>query len=89
VIIGPVWDELSQEQQEALSAAVDAAVEQVPQCVEEDEATTLDEFSSGGTIEVVDDVDVDAFREQVEEYFLENYTGEQLAVYEAIRESAG
>jgi TRAP-type transport system periplasmic protein len=88
VIIGPVWDELSEEQQEALSAAVDAAVEQVPQCVEEDEATTLEEFSSGGTIEVVDDVDVDAFQQQAEEYFLDNYTGEQLAVYEAIRESA-
>jgi len=88
VIIGPVWDEMSEEQQEALSAAVDAAVEQVPQCVEEDEATTLDEFSSGGVIEVVDDVDVDAFREQAEEYFSENYTGEQLAVYEAIREAA-
>jgi TRAP-type transport system periplasmic protein len=88
VIIGPVWNELSGEQQEALAAAVDAAVEQVPQCVEEDEAATLEEFSSGGTIEVVDDVDVDAFQEQAEEYFLENYTGEQLAVYEAIRESA-
>jgi TRAP-type transport system periplasmic protein len=88
VIIGPVWDELSEEQQEALAAAVDAAVEQVPQCVEEDEATTLEEFSSGGTIEVVDDVDVDAFQQQAEEYFLDNYTGEQLAVYEAIRESA-
>jgi tripartite ATP-independent transporter DctP family solute receptor len=88
VIVGPVWAELSEEQQDALSSAVDAAVEQVPQCVEEDEAATLEEFSSGGTIEVVDDVDVDAFQEQAEEYFLENYTGEQLAVYEAIRDSA-
>ena len=33
-------------------------------------------------------MDVDAFQEQAEEYFLENYTGEQLAVYEAIRDSA-
>ena len=88
VIIGPVWNELSEEQQEALSAAVEAAVEQVPGCVEEDEAATLDEFASGGTIEVVDDVDVDAFQKQAEEYFLENYTGEQLEVYEAIRNSA-
>ena len=88
VIVGPVWNELSGEQQEALSAAVDAAVEQVPQCVEEDEATTLEEFSSGGTIEVVDDVDVDAFQQQAEEYFSENYTGESLEAYEAIRESA-
>ena len=88
VIIGPVWNDLSEEQQEALSAAVETAVEEVPSCVEEDEGKTLEEFSSGGTIEVVDDVDVDAFQEQAEEYFLENYTGEQLAVYEAIRDSA-
>jgi len=88
VIIGPVWNELSGEQQEALSAAADAAVEQVPQCVEEDEAATLEEFESGGTIEVVDDVDVAAFRDRAEKYFLENYTGEQLEVYQAIRDSA-
>ncbi|MBB3674709.1 DctP family TRAP transporter solute-binding subunit [Modestobacter versicolor] len=88
VVIGPVWDELSEEQQEALSAAVDAAVEQVPQCVEELEQTQLDEWASGGDFEVVDDVDVDAFREQAEDYFSENYSGDQLAVYEAIRGSA-
>ena len=88
VVIGPVWDELSEEQQEALSAAVDAAVEQVPACVEEDEQAQLDEWAAGGDFEVVDDVDVDAFQEQAEEYFRENYSGEQLAVYEAIRNSA-
>lgn len=89
VIIGPVWKELSEEQQKALSAAVDAAVEQVPQCVADDEKKTLDEFTSSGTIEVVDDVDVDAFRTKAEKYFLENYTGEQLKAYQAIRDSAG
>ena len=88
VVVGPVWDELSEEQQEALSAAVDAAVEQVPQCVEEDEQAQLDEWASSGDFEIVDDVDVDAFREQAEEYFQENYSGEQLEAYEAIRNSA-
>jgi tripartite ATP-independent transporter DctP family solute receptor len=87
VIIGPVWGELSGEQQEALSAAVDAAVEQVPQCVEELEQEQLDEWAAGG-FEVVDDVDVDAFQTQAEEYFTENYSGEQLEVYEAIRNAA-
>ena len=38
VIIGQKWDELSDEQQDALQSAVDTAVEQVPGCVEEDEA---------------------------------------------------
>jgi tripartite ATP-independent transporter DctP family solute receptor len=86
VIIGPVWEELSGEQQEALSAAVETAVAQVPDCVAEEEQAFLDE--QAGSTEIVDDVDVDAFRSQAEEYFLENYTGEQLAVYEAIRDSA-
>jgi TRAP-type transport system periplasmic protein len=88
VIIGPVWNELSEEQQEALSAAVETAVSQVPDCVDEDEQKTLDEWESAGTIEVVDDVDVDSFKEQAEEYFTENYTGEELEAYEAIRGSA-
>ena len=88
VVIGPVWDELSQEQQEALSAAVGTAVEQVPGCVEELEQQQLDEWEAAGELEIVDDVDVDAFQQQAEEYFTENYTGEQLEVYEAIRNSA-
>ena len=86
VIIGPVWEELSEEQQEALTAAVDSAVEQVPGCVAEDEEAFLEE--QAGNVEIIDDVDVETFREQAEEYFLENYTGEQLEVYEAIRGSA-
>ncbi|TFV61628.1 UNVERIFIED_ORG: DctP family TRAP transporter solute-binding subunit [Bacillus sp. AZ43] len=88
VVIGPVWNELSEEQQEALSAAVDTAVAEVPQCVEESEQEQLDEWSSSGALEIVDDVDVDAFQEQAEEYFRENYSGEQLEVYEAIRSAA-
>ncbi|WP_104526295.1 DctP family TRAP transporter solute-binding subunit [Blastococcus atacamensis] len=87
VVVGPVWNDLSEEQQEALSAAVESAVEQVPQCVEELEQQQLDEWASGG-MEVVDDVDVDAFQSQAEEYFTENYSGEQLEVYEAIRNAA-
>ena len=59
VIIGEVWDELSAEQQDALQAAVDAAVEQVPGCVAEDEQKILAEWEEGGAMEVVDDVDVE------------------------------
>ncbi|MGY1709330.1 DctP family TRAP transporter solute-binding subunit [Geodermatophilus sp. SYSU D00758] len=88
VIAGPAVAELSDEQREALSAAVETAVEQVPGCVEEDEQQILDEWTSGGEFEVVEDVDTDAFRERVEPYLRENFTEEQLAVYEAIRDSA-
>ena len=88
VIIGGVWDDLSSEQQEALQAAVDSAVEQVPGCVEEDEQKILDGWASEGAMEVVDDVDVEAFRSQVDSYLRENFNDEQLAVYEGIREAA-
>ena len=88
VIIGGAWDELSSEQQEALQAAVDAAVEQVPGCVDEDEQATLADWRDTGAIEVVDDVDVEAFRSQVDSYLRENFDEEQLAVYESIRSTA-
>jgi tripartite ATP-independent transporter DctP family solute receptor len=88
VIIGEVWNELSDEQQEVLQSAVDTAVEQVPGCVAEDEEATLGEWEESGALEVVDDVDVEAFRTQVDTYLRENFNEEQLAVYEAIRGTA-
>ena len=39
-------------------------------------------------MEVVDDVDVEAFRTQADAYLRENFNEEQLAVYEAIRGEA-
>jgi tripartite ATP-independent transporter DctP family solute receptor len=88
VIIGEVWGELNAEQQDALQGAVDSAVEQVPGCVEEDEEKTLTEWQDSGSLEVVDDVDVEAFRSQADAYLQENFNEEQLAVYEGIRGSA-
>lgn len=88
VIVGPVWNELSDKQQQALSKAVDAAVQQVPKCVAEDEQKSLDDWKSSGAMKVVDDVDVVAFRTRAEEYLRANFSKEQLAVYEAIRGSA-
>jgi tripartite ATP-independent transporter DctP family solute receptor len=88
VIIGEVWGELNAEQQDALQGAVDSAVEQVPGCVEEDEEKTLGEWQDSGSLEVVDDVDVEAFRSQADAYLQENFNEEQLAVYEGIRGSA-
>lgn len=89
VIMSSKWTELSERQQEALSAAVDTAVASVTDCVVEGEETTLEEWRSGGAWEVVEDVDRDAFSEQAEEFFLAEFTGEKLAVYEAIRATAG
>jgi tripartite ATP-independent transporter DctP family solute receptor len=88
VIIGKVWDKLSDEQKKALQSAVDAAVEQVPGCVEEDEQKILDKWKKSGEIKIVDDVDVEAFRKQADAYLRDNFNKEQLAVYEGIRGSA-
>ncbi len=89
VIVGSEsWGKLSDEQQSALSDAVAAAEEQVPGCVADDEEKTLAEWADSGDMEVVDDVDVEAFRTQADTYLRENFNEEQLAVYEGIRGEA-
>jgi tripartite ATP-independent transporter DctP family solute receptor len=82
------WQSLSPEQQEALTAAVQSAMEQVPACDAEFTQTTLDQWRADGTIEIVDDVDREAFRLKVEPYLRENFTPEQVEVLEAIRSVA-
>ena len=90
VIIGAdAWGGLSEEQQDALDEAVDAAEEQVPAAASP--RTRRRRSPSGrrrGDMEVVDDVDVEAFRTQADAYLRENFNEEQLAVYEAIRGEA-
>lgn len=82
------FDGLSEEQQEALQTAVTEARAENRTCIEEAEEEILTQWEESGDMEVVEDVDVDAFRERAEEYFRANLEGEQLAVYESLRESA-
>ena len=88
VIIGPVWDELSADQQAALTAAVEKAMVEEPKCVVEAEAAILDEWRSTNAIEIVEDVDREAFRAKAEPYLRDNFTPEQVEVLEAIRSAA-
>jgi tripartite ATP-independent transporter DctP family solute receptor len=88
VIIGEVWNELSAEQQAALTAAVETAMVQEPQCAADAEEEILAEWRDTGAIEIVDDVDREAFRELAEPYLRENFTPEQVEVLEAIRSTA-
>ena len=60
----------------------------MPDCVAEDEKKTLAEWKESGDLEVVDDVDVEAFRTQADAYLRENFNEDQLAVYESIRGEA-
>jgi len=88
VVMSPIYDELSTEQQDALTAAVETAVTEVTACVAEDEEVVLDEWRNGDDWEVIEDVDVEAFQGPAVEFFLENFEGESLAVFEAIRATA-
>lgn len=86
IVIGPDWDELTAEQQEVLQGAVDEAVAQVSECVAQTEEAVLQEWRSGGDMEVVDDVDVEAFRSRTVDYFDENLSGDTLELYRQIQE---
>jgi tripartite ATP-independent transporter DctP family solute receptor len=85
IVIGKVWDELSAEQQAALAAAVEKAMVEEPKCVVEAEKAILDEWRSSNAIEIVEDVDVEAFRTKAEPYLRANFTPEQVEVLDAIR----
>ena len=89
IVAAPSYDsELDDEQRAALDAAVAAAVEQMPGCVEEAEQEILDKWEQEGSVEVVDDVDQEAFAQQTDAWFRENLEDDSLAVYESIRGSA-
>lgn len=82
------WQSLSEDQQAAVSAAVTDAMDQVPQCDADFTVQQLDEWRENGAIEVVDDVDREAFREKAVPFLAENFTPEQAVVLEAIRSVA-
>lgn len=88
VVSGQTWERLSEGQQEVLQEAVSQVREENRACIEEAEAEVIAEWEASGAMEVVDDVDVEAFRSQVHEHFLSTLEGEELELYEAFRESA-
>lgn len=85
VIMSSAWEDLSEEQQDALTSAVESAVTQVTDCVAEDEEATLQEWQDGDEWEVVDDVDTDAFQEQAVSHLEGTLDGDSLSVFEDIR----
>lgn len=88
VVIGKAWDKLSAQQQAALSAAVEKAMVEEPKCVVEAEKAILDEFRAGGKMQIVDDVNREAFRTKAEPYLRAHFSPEQVKVLEAIRSTA-
>lgn len=84
VISGASWDRMDQTQQETLQEAVGEVRAENRTCIEEAEEQILQEWADEGTIEVVDDVEVDTFRDQVRDYFADNLDAEQLELYESL-----
>ena len=82
------WATLSAEQQAALQAAVQKAMVEEPKCVVDAEEAILDEFRTGGQMQVIEDVDRAAFRAKAEPYLREHFTPEQVIVLDAIRSTA-
>ncbi|MGF0116963.1 DctP family TRAP transporter solute-binding subunit [Promicromonospora sp. Marseille-Q5078] len=88
IVTAPTYDDLSDEQRTALDDAVASAVEQMPGCVEKAEKEILDRWTTEDAVEIVDDVDREAFAKQTDDWFRANLDGDSLAVYEAMRDSA-
>ncbi|MFE3459222.1 DctP family TRAP transporter solute-binding subunit [Nocardiopsis aegyptia] len=87
VVSGQTWDALSAEQQEVLQSAVTSVREDNRACIEEAEEEILAEWRADGAMEIVDDVDVEAFRSRVQDYFAQNLEGEQHELYESFQET--
>ena len=87
VVSGQTWESLSTDQQEVLQGAVSSVRADNRACIEEAEQEILDEWRADGSVEIVDDVDVEAFRSQVQDYFAQNLEGEQRELYESFQES--
>lgn len=82
VMNGASWDSLSPEQQQAIADGVEEAMVQEPQCAADAEEVIMAAWRDGGALEIVEDVNRDAFREMAEPFLRENYTPEQIEVLE-------
>jgi tripartite ATP-independent transporter DctP family solute receptor len=69
-----VWEQLSAEQQEALREAVRQTAAEVREGIAADEQRILAQWEQSGAMEVVADVDVEAFRRHARRYFEEGWS---------------
>lgn len=72
------WQRLSPEQQQALQEAVQDLGREVHRGTVDDEEKLIEQWREDGTMEIIDDVDVDAFRKGCREYFSEGFAFSEL-----------
>jgi len=73
-----VWQRLEPAQQTALLQVVRELGKDVYRGTVEDEAKLIDEWRREGTVQIVDDVDVDAFRQRSREFFAQGFAFSEL-----------
>lgn len=85
------YEKLSDEQTALLEETIHEIRPENRDCVDEATEEILDEYRADDAFTVIekDDIDIDAFIEQSEEFFEGYFTGDTLAAYQAIRETAG
>lgn len=91
IVSDATYDKLSDEQAELLEATIHEIRPENRTCVEEATEEILDGYRDDAAFTVIeqDDIDMDAFISKAEDFFGGYFTGENLAAYEAIRETAG
>lgn len=83
-------DRMSQPQKDALFQAVHDIRAENRKCVDEETEKVLNEWRNDAsrTVVEIEDVDREAFISKAEEYFKTFYTGDNLALYQSIRDTA-
>ncbi len=80
------WQRLDDEQQQALLRSVQALGSQVVAGIEQQERELLAAWRKDGTMEIIEDVNVDAFRQRARDYFAEGFAFSEL--YDQIARAA-
>ena len=85
------YEKMSEEQTALLEETIHEIRPENRDCVEEETEKILDEYRANDAFTVIEqeDIDMDAFISQAEEFFEGYFTGENLEAYQAIRETAG
>jgi len=92
VVVGDrTWDKLNDEQAALLEETINEIRGENRECVEEETEEIVEGYRDNPAFTVIerDEIDIDAFVEQAEEFFTEHYSGDTLEAYKSIRESAG
>jgi TRAP-type C4-dicarboxylate transport system substrate-binding protein len=85
------YEKMSEEQTALLEETIHEIRPENRDCVDEATEEILDEYRANDAFTVIEqeDIDMDAFISQAEEFFEGYFTGENLEAYQAIRETAG